>query len=163
MPYGYVAPRPQPEPERWSRRVRGLEPVPFVAEEPEQPRLLVQHEPFVVEERREEAVAVEEATDSEEEVASEDSADVSLAWDDDVLPAEAEVLDWPMQSSDDFLDDGMFDVPLFLDELPDNAMDETPVTDYTEEPVTQRLFTNVLTTATLYSMCYIDDLSDDDD
>ena len=29
-PYGYVAPRPEPEPTRWSRRLRGLEPVPDI-------------------------------------------------------------------------------------------------------------------------------------
>ena len=34
-PYGWVAPQPQPEPERYSRRVRGLEPVQCVVEEPE--------------------------------------------------------------------------------------------------------------------------------
>ena len=40
-PYGYVAPQPMPEPSRWSRRVRGLEPEAVAAPEvssPEVPR-----------------------------------------------------------------------------------------------------------------------------
>ena len=37
-PYGYVAPRPEPETTRWSRRLRGMEPALDITDQVELPR-----------------------------------------------------------------------------------------------------------------------------